>query len=120
MHVNDAKEFLGIALMGFLGRNFPHNESEEPDKFDPRLKRYCDFVNDPVPHWVREKALHLLTLQNQLEDEMRLHELKLSPDEAIDLIVSKASEQIMGIVKRFKSKEVGRVAVYVDPPKIPK
>ena len=121
MHVNEAKEFLETALLGFLSRNFPTKESEEPDRFEPRLKRYCEFVKDPVPYWVKEKSLHLLALQNQLEDEMRTRKLKPNPDEAVDMIVSKASERVKGIVKSFKSKEVaGRMAVYVDPPKIPK
>lgn len=94
MSKNELRRFLELVLQGFLSRNFPPNELESPDVFEAHLRKYLLFIEDPSAPIMREKALSLVAMQNQLEDLMRRKDMKLSANKAIELIVINALDRV--------------------------
>jgi len=121
MHIETAKQFLAIDLAGFISRNFSYRDAEDPDRFEPLLKRYLDFVKDPCPYWVQEKTLHILTDQNSFENELRKMKDKPSPEVAMDLVIERTRTRLLSLEAHFKTDMAkGRMAVFMNFPRLPK
>ena len=122
MHESDAMEFIEPVLLGFLSRAFDYQEGEEPDRYEPHLKKIRAFIKDKSPYWVREKTLHLISEIESIETHIKDgRHSPTTPKACIEFILLNVKKRIVAIVERYRLESPnGRIHTFHPLPMFPK
>jgi len=118
MHETDAMQFIRPVLLGFLSRQFGYEEGEEPNRYEPHLKKIQMFIRDTEPFWVKEKSLYII-------DDIEYAEISLhtgrytptTPDVFVDTILSRVKKRIDELTDHYRLEQnIGKMSVFVSLP----
>jgi hypothetical protein len=122
MHESDAMEFIELVLLPFLSRVFDFREGEEPDRYEPHLKKIRAFIKDQTGFWVKEKALEIVHFIEYMETQIQIGNYEaVLPETCVDTVLYTAQKKINETVKAYRLKEnPNRMSHFFPLPVLPK
>ena len=109
MHESDAMEFVESVLLGFLHRTFKQPiEVDTYVLYQPLIKEIGAYVKDKTGHWVKEKALDVVFLVEDMETQIACGRYEPESPEACVVAVLRLSKERM-------QKRVDTFKLEVDP-----
>jgi hypothetical protein len=121
MHETDAMLFIEPVLLGFLSRQFGYQEGEEPDRYEPHLKKIQEFIRDEEPYWVKEKSFHIIDNIEVAENQVRAGlYTPATPGAFLDMLLTKVRKRVKETSDYYRlENNKDKTSVFVPLPSFP-